>query len=105
MDPKASKLLKPFVQRVKRRFPKARVYLFGSRARKDYRKDSDYDILIISPEFKKIPFAKRLTEIYLLQEEPLPIEVVCLSPQEYEERSSRLTMLNEVKDQALELAA
>lgn len=35
--------------------PKAEVYLFGSRARGDNRKDSDWDILVVSPK-EKITF-------------------------------------------------
>lgn len=39
--------------------PEARIFLFGSRARKDYRNDSDWDFLIltqreITPELKNI---------------------------------------------------
>lgn len=36
-----------------------RVYLFGSRARGDHKRDSDFDIAIISPDFKKLDFDKR----------------------------------------------
>ncbi|MDP3432402.1 MAG: nucleotidyltransferase domain-containing protein [Bacteroidota bacterium] len=35
--------------------PKAEIFLFGSRARGDNRKDSDWDILVISPN-EKITF-------------------------------------------------
>jgi len=35
--------------------PKAEIYLYGSRARGDNRKDSDWDILVISPN-EKITF-------------------------------------------------
>ena len=35
--------------------PKAEIYLYGSRARGDNRKDSDWDILVITPQ-EKITF-------------------------------------------------
>lgn len=35
-----------------RKDPNAEIYLFGSRARKDNRSDSDWDILVITPRDK-----------------------------------------------------
>lgn len=37
------------------------AFLFGSRARGDYLEESDWDLLIVSPEFAGIPFADRAT--------------------------------------------
>ena len=44
---------KQIINRIKKgildKDPKAEIYLFGSRARRDGRKDSDWDILVITP--------------------------------------------------------
>ena len=37
------------------------AFLFGSRARGDYLEESDWDLMIISPEFAGIPFPERAT--------------------------------------------
>ena len=37
---------------IKSKDPNAEVYLYGSRARGDYRNDSDWDILVLSPRDK-----------------------------------------------------
>lgn len=50
-----SEILKRIKIGIASRDPKAEVYLFGSRARGDNRKDSDWDILVISPK-EKITF-------------------------------------------------
>ena len=39
------------IKEITRRFlPESKVLLFGSRARKDYNPDSDYDFLVITPK-------------------------------------------------------
>jgi len=44
-----AKNIKNAIQKVE---PNAEVILFGSRARGDFRSDSDWDVLVISPEIK-----------------------------------------------------
>lgn len=103
MDKKALEHLKPFLIRIKKKFPKAKILLFGSRARDDFRKDSDYDLLVVSPKFKSQRFVDRMVDIYNLQEEELNVEVICLTPKEFQERSKGPTMIAEIREQAVEL--
>jgi len=42
-------IIKKFIKITLKFFPKSTIYLFGSRARDDFYKLSDYDILIITP--------------------------------------------------------
>lgn len=42
-------LLRDVVQRLVELFQPERIYLFGSRARGDWREDSDYDLMVIVP--------------------------------------------------------
>ncbi len=42
-------ILKTIKATVKSFLPEAKVLLFGSRARGDYNKDSDFDVLVITP--------------------------------------------------------
>lgn len=103
MDKKALGHLKPFLVRIKEKFPKAKMLLFGSRARDDFRKDSDYDLLVVSPEFKPRRLVDRMVDIYQLQEEALNVEVICLTPKEFQERSKGPTMIAKIREQAVEL--
>ena len=50
-----SEILKRIRKGIIKHDPKAEIYLYGSRARGDNRKDSDWDILVISPN-EKITF-------------------------------------------------
>ncbi|RMF90442.1 MAG: nucleotidyltransferase domain-containing protein [Methanobacteriota archaeon] len=79
-----------FIERVKKRFTLGKIILFGSRARGDNLKDSDYDIMIISPTFEGLNFRERIIEVYSLVEEPLNVEVICLTPEEFKARKEEL---------------
>lgn len=68
-----------------------KAIVFGSRAREDYRDKSDVDIIIVSPDFENKPWNKRSVEFYLgwnYDNLPTP-EIICLTPEEFEEKSSR----------------
>jgi len=82
-----------FIEKIKKRFNPQKILLFGSRARGDNLKDSDYDILIISNEFRDLNFRERIIEIYKLVEEPLNVEVICLTPEEFEARKNELSIV------------
>jgi len=49
MKAKDKLALNEFSSRVKARFPQARIWAFGSRARDDARDDSDLDICVVLP--------------------------------------------------------
>lgn len=50
-----TEILKRIRNGIAKHDPKAEIYLYGSRARGDNRKDSDWDILVVSPN-EKITF-------------------------------------------------
>lgn len=105
MDRRTTTQLKPFLERIKKKFAPVRFILFGSRARDDALETSDYDILIISPRFHHIPFYQRHVEVYHLQKEQLSIDVICLTPEEYAVRSKELSVIREAAREGVELAA
>ena len=65
--------------------PDAKIILFGSRARGDYTKESDFDIAVITPQAtdKRTLFSKLNKAIY--QEIRKPIDLVLYTPEEYEQ--------------------
>lgn len=44
------KILEEFARRVRERYPTARIWAFGSRARGDAHPESDFDICVVTPE-------------------------------------------------------
>ncbi len=70
------------------------AFLFGSRARGDYLEDSDWDLLIVSPEFAGIPFPERAT--VFLEKVPLRrVELLCYTEEEFQEKVSELGIVAE----------
>lgn len=70
------------------------AFLFGSRARGDYLEESDWDLLIVSPEFAGIPFPNRAT--IFLKEVPLRrVELLCYTEEEFQSRAMELGVVSE----------
>ena len=47
MTPKDARILDEFASAVRKRFPEARVWAFGSRARGDFAEESDLDVCVV----------------------------------------------------------
>ncbi|MHA2496385.1 MAG: nucleotidyltransferase domain-containing protein [Candidatus Hodarchaeales archaeon] len=60
----------------------AAVILFGSRSQDREFKTSDWDILVIADDFSSIRWLDRWMICTPLWETDLPVEVICLTPQE-----------------------
>ena len=81
-----------FISELERRGIKvAEAYLFGSWARGDWLVDSDVDIVIISPDFRGVPWLQRLELLAKVEASlnlPLPIDALPYTPEEVEASSS-----------------
>jgi len=75
--------LKDFVQRIADYLGgEATVILFGSYARGDYNLASDFDIIVISDRLKGNPL-RRTRELYRLNEEFLPVDIIAYTRKEF----------------------
>ena len=82
-----------FLARMKSAVRPTRVILFGSRARGEHRKSSDYDIVVVSPRFRRVPWVLRATPIYRLWDLPLDLDAICLTPEEFRRRKRELSIV------------
>ena len=106
MGAKNPEAIKPFVILVKKNFEPCKVLLFGSHARGTANKESDYDIILISPRFKNIEFSKRAALAYRLKKSVhAAMDIICLTPHEFDERRKRPTVIREAAKEGLYITA
>jgi predicted nucleotidyltransferase len=83
-----------------------RVLLFGSRARGDNQGDSDFDFIIISPRFEGMHLLRRASgihEIWWYAGGQGAMDLICLTPQEFEEARHRISLVAAVLPEAIDL--
>lgn len=88
-----------FLAAVGRQYFVERALLYGSYARGEQRDGSDIDLVIISPDFRRMPKLKRHQELHWIawQARTTYIEPLGFTPEEYE-NASPLGLLGEVKE-------
>lgn len=95
-------ILKRFKKRLKN-MGIDKLILFGSRAKGNFRKDSDFDILVISKKFKGVKWNERSLYIYLNWKEKTPLEVLCYTPEEFEKGKNQVGIIQEVLKTGIEI--
>lgn len=86
-----------YIEKVKKTF-NAEIILFGSRAKGNALKESDYDLCVISEKFKGMDIRKRLEQLYLLMlKNPFDAEFVAVTPDEFNRLSKTLTIYSDIK--------
>ncbi len=75
-----------------------KIILFGSQARGDARVDSDIDLLVVSPDFTKMPFHRRFEVLgAAIARVKEPIEPLACIPEEMQvEKLSKASFLYDV---------
>ena len=96
--------LSPLVKKLKKTSKK--IALFGSAAAGTNTKDSDIDLLILSPSFAKMTTDKRFDLLYTSRTSPLTqnvaMDIFGLTPKEYNQ-ASNLSIVGEIKENGREV--
>ena len=99
-------MLRRFARRLQHELDAQRVLLFGSRARGTERADSDYDLIVVSPAFQAVELWARGRGIRRLFHEEGGsggMDLICLTPEEFEQARNRITLVAAVLPEAIEL--
>jgi len=104
MDKKTNKIVKSFVKAVRKKIPSSKIYLFGSRVKGNAKKDSDYDFLIISKDFKGSNFEERCAEIYFIKRKiPAAMDILCYTPEEFEKQKKQISIVRVAVEEGIEI--
>jgi hypothetical protein len=73
-----------------------KAVLFGSRARGDALESSDYDLILVSPEFQGMSFHTRIVRaLEQLSSIHLPLDILCYSPDELAKKAKEIGTIRE----------
>ncbi len=89
------KELHSFKSRINKDFDIKKIILFGSMATGKARKDSDVDLIIVSNKFKNINSIKRASMMYNYWTLRMPVDFLCYTEKEFEERKKGVTIVRE----------
>jgi len=84
VDRETADALNRLLGSLKGRFRIQKAIVFGSRVRGDHRTDSDLDVVLVSPDFSKLDFVSRPSEVLKYWEGKWDLEALCYTPEEYE---------------------
>ena len=96
-------LLKNFKNKIDKKINIQMFILFGSRARGDEIDNSDIDILIVSNSFDGIKYHKRSPQFYLMWDLPYDIDILCLTPKEFNLKKDQLGVIQEAVKEGIEI--
>ena len=71
------------------------MILFGSRARGDYKEDSDFDLIIVSDDFEGKKSFHRAIGFYEYWDIDSPVDFVCLTNLEMEKKRNEVGVIGE----------
>jgi len=104
MGERADSRIKDFVKKVREKYRITQAIFFGSRVRGDHLEDSDYDIVLVSPDFQGVFFSQRSALMYdFWQHWPLEIEPLCYTPEEFETKKQQIGIVNEAAREGVPL--
>ncbi|TET40057.1 MAG: hypothetical protein E3J65_02140 [Dehalococcoidia bacterium] len=101
--PVADPLVTEFARKVRAAFNVEKIIFFGSRVRGDHLIDSDYDFIIVSDDFKGLPFTERMTLMYEFWDSNLPIEPLCYTREEFHRKSNQISMVSDAVREGIEV--
>jgi predicted nucleotidyltransferase len=104
MGQRADYRIADFISQVRGSFKIEQAILFGSRARGDELIDSDYDVILVSPDFRGVFFSQRSALMYdFWTHWPLEIEPLCYTPEEFETKKKQIGIVSEAIEEGIPL--
>jgi uncharacterized protein len=97
----ALEAVRAFAKRAVETWNASAVYLFGSRARDDWRRGSDADVFVISERFEGLSQYERAVELSRLWDGPVGCEPMGFTAAEWEQRRGKPGIVSMALDDGL----
>lgn len=97
------KELRRFKRDLSKNFPVERLILFGSMVTGRVHKDSDVDLIVVSPRFRGMGFFKRGATMYDHWNIRRPVDFLCYTPEEFNRLSKGVTIVKEAEEHGIEI--
>lgn|SRR3989338_642243 len=95
--------LAEFKKSLSAQMPIQKMYLFGSRARGNPKRWSDFDLLIVSSSFRKKNRLKRPRGFYDHWTIDYPVDFLCYTPEEFNKLKNQITIVREAVKRGIEI--
>lgn len=103
---KSIKIVRSYIKELKKILEIKKVIIFGSAARGEMRKDSDIDIIILSPDFKTMGFVERVAFLNRNRRglsREVPMDILGYTPGEFDKLTKESAILFEAKEEGIVL--
>lgn len=87
--------IEDFIKKAREKFNPELILLFGSRARNEHLRSSDYDILIVSSQFEGVHFLDRISALLELWDYDWDVDLLPYTPEEFEEKKREIGIVSE----------
>ncbi|MBI2900833.1 MAG: nucleotidyltransferase domain-containing protein [Planctomycetes bacterium] len=103
-DPASLEIARSFVRRAASDVRVVEGYLFGSRARGAATEESDFDILLVSPDFEGVKPHKRPVPLFRHWDYSVSgLDLLCFTPEEFSRSRGMLSIVADVLPTAVPL--
>ena len=93
--------IEEFLKRVRERFEPKLILLFGSRARGEELKESDYDLIVVSEKFRGVLFLERLYMLYELWDLKQRADILAYTPDEFEQKKNEIGVVRKAVEEGI----
>ncbi len=95
--------IKDFLTKVKKEFAPEFIVLFGSRARGDELKESDFDILVVSQRFEGVHFLERIFMLYQLWDYDCDLDILGYTPEEFRRKEKEIGLVRQAINEGVKV--
>lgn len=97
--------LKNYRKEINKDIPLKKMILFGSRAWGKPHKDSDIDIIIVSPAFRDVRSLDRGIDLHLKWNLNYPVDILCYTPEEFNRKKKFIGIVQQAVKEGIEIKA